>query len=213
MTIIWHDAEQGSDEWIAARRGAITGSRIREARDKLKGGQMSKAAIAYAQDVARERCGGIPAPVYVNAAMRTGTEQEPVARMQYESETGYLIEEVGFAATDDGKFGCSVDGLIGADGVWECKTMVSSATLFTAIVDGDISAYRDQCLFAMWLLGRKWVDLSLWCPDLQMLHTVRLTRNEDELTDLETDLMAFERFVDGLKSALTDKLHLNAALA
>lgn len=66
-------------------------------------------------DTARERCGGKAADVYVNSAMRFGTEQEPLARVAYEDATGLLVEEVGFAFTTDGKFGVSVDGLVDAE--------------------------------------------------------------------------------------------------
>ncbi len=206
MSIVWNNAEQGSDEWLQARKGAITGSRARDTRDKLKSGAPSKAALAYAMDTARERCGGQPAPVFVNAAMRTGTEQEPFARMAYEERTGAIVEEVGFAHTDDGRFGCSVDGLIGADGVWEGKTMVSSDALFTSLVDGDVSAYRDQCNFALWLLGRKWVDLTLWCADLELLHIIRIQRDDDEIERLESDLIAFDRLVTQYEDKLRAKM-------
>lgn len=202
MTILWDTSPQKSAEWLQARVGAITGSRIRDARDKLRSGAPGSKAIGYAMDTARERAGGIVPPLFQNAAMRTGTEQEPFARMRYESETGDLVQEVGFAHTDDGRFGASVDGLIGDHGVWECKTMVSSATLFRAVVDGDISDYRDQCVFAMWLLGRRWVDLSLWCPDMDLLHTIRIERDEDEIAAMETDLVAFDRLVDSLATKL-----------
>jgi exodeoxyribonuclease (lambda-induced) len=157
-------------------------------------------------DVARERVGGTVPPLYQNAAMRTGTEQEPIARMRYEAETGELLEEVGFAYTEDRKFGVSVDSLIGLDGVWECKTLVSSDTLFTAMVDGDITGYIDQCNGAMWLLGRKWCDLTLWCPDLQLMHTIRIERDDNAIEDLEADLMAFERMVTQYEAALRAKL-------
>ena len=197
---------QGSDEWLAARRGVITASRFKDARDKLKSNSPSKASLAYAYDVARERLGGFAPPVFQNAAMKFGTEQEPIARARYEAETGELVTEVGFVKTDDRKFGVSVDGLIGDDGVWECKTMVSSATMFTVVVDGDISEYVDQCNGAMWLLGRKWVDLSLWVPDLDILTTIRIDRNDDVIEKLEADLVAFERTVSGFEASLAKLL-------
>jgi exodeoxyribonuclease (lambda-induced) len=204
--MIFDQSPQGSPEWLAIRKGCITASRAKDARDRLKNGQHSAKALTYARDKARERCGGKAPEVYVNAAMREGTEQEPLARMRYEADTGRLIEEVGFAYTEDGKFGVSVDGLIGDDGVWECKTMVSSDTLFTAMVDGDVSAYIDQCNFALWLLGRKWVDLSLWCADLQVLHTIRIERNDDAIEALEADMLAFEKLVTQYETALRAKL-------
>lgn len=204
--IAFDASPQGSAEWLAARRGLITGSMAATARDKLRDGRPSKSCLDYAMDTARERLGGKAMAVFVNAAMRLGTEQEPIARQRYETETGNLVVEVGFACTDDRKFGCSVDGLIDHDGIWECKTMVSSATLFKAVVDGEISEYRDQCLFEMWLLARQWTDLSLWCPDLSLLHTVRIHRDDDEINRLESDMMDFETRVGTYESRLRAKM-------
>lgn len=204
--MIVHTDAQGSPAWLAARRGCITASRFKDARDKLKSGQPSKACIAYAMDVARERVGGLVPPTFQNAAMRTGQIEEPVARMMREAETGVFIEEAGFITTDDRLFGISVDGLIGEPGMWECKTMVSSATLFCALVDGDISEYRDQCVGGMWLLRKQWVDLSMWCPDLALLHTIRIHRDEQEIQRLEDDLMAFSALVSQYETKLRAKL-------
>jgi exodeoxyribonuclease (lambda-induced) len=201
-----YDFEQGSDEWKNVRKGAITGSKFKDARDRLKNGNPSSKAILYAQDVARERCGGTAEKVFQNAAMRIGSEQEQFANAAYEARTGKLVEPVGFFKTDDGMFGLSPDGLIDDDGVLEIKTMVGSSTLFTAVADGDISAYQDQCDGYLWLLGRKWVDLVLWAPDMadlgldMVIH--RITRNEERIEKLEADLMAFSLTVRTYESAL-----------
>ncbi len=200
--MIHHNHEQGSEAWLAARKGCITGSRFKDCRDKLKSGGPSKACIAYAMDTARERVGGCAPAKFQNAAMRTGTEQEPLARLAYERRTGNLVEEVGFFTTEDGLFGLSPDGLIDDDGVLEIKTMVSSDTLFTAVADGDVSAYMDQCLGYLWLLGRQWVDLTLWCPDLNHMVIKRITRDEDAIEALEADLMAFARLVTQYENTL-----------
>lgn len=204
--IEWSFAPQGTEEWLAARRGVITASNFKLAKDRLKSGQRSKTALAYAMDVARERAGGTAPAKFQTAAMRTGQEQEPVARMRREDEAGYLIELVGFAYTEDRKFGGSVDGLIDIEGIWECKAMVSSETLFTAMVEGDISEYVDQCDGNMWLLGRKWCDLSLWCPDLQRLHTVRIARDDDRIEALERELLDFDKLVESYASRLRQVL-------
>lgn len=198
----WLQLDQGSEEWLTARRGKITGSRFKDARDKLKGGQPSKACLGYAMDIARERIGGSAPPKFQNAAMRTGTEQEPFARAMYEARTGHMVDEAGFYLSDDAVFGLSPDGLINDDGVLEIKTMVSSETLFTAVADGDVSAYMDQCMGYLWLLGRQWVDLVLWCPDLNHMAIHRITRNEDAIEALEADLMAFARLVTQYENTL-----------
>lgn len=204
--MIHHTHEQGSEAWLAVRKGCITGSRFKDCRDKLKGGQPSKACIAYAMDTARERLGGNAPTKFQNAAMRIGTEQEDVARRMYERRTGNLVEEVGFFTTEDARFGLSPDGLVDDDGVVEIKTMVSSDTLFTAVASGDVSAYLDQCLGYLWLLGRKWVDLVLWAPDFEHMVIKRITRDEDAIEELEADLVAFAKLVqtyeDTLRAAL-----------
>lgn len=195
--IHFDNAPQGSDEWLAIRRGRITGSRFKDARDRIKNGDLSAKSRLYAMDVARERVGGKAPQVFSNAAMRTGTEQEPHARMAYEIGQAALVEEAGFAYTDDGLFGVSVDGLVSDTGIVEIKTMVSSETLFRAVVQRDISEYMDQCMGALWLLGRRWCDLCLWAPDLpeKKLHVIRIDRDDDYIGALETDLMSFARTV------------------
>ena len=212
MTIIHHDYPQGSDEWLAVRRGAVTGSRFKDCRDKLKSGLPSKACIAYAMDVARERCGGFAPAKFQNAAMRVGVEQEPLARRAYENATGNLVEEVGFFTTQDGLFGLSPDGLIDDDGVLEIKTMVSSDTLFTAFAAGDVSEYIDQCNGYLWLLGRQWVDLVLWAPDLGVHIVKRITRDEEAIEALEADLMAFQKLVAQYETSLRKALQGTAVV-
>ena len=209
--MITYNDPQGSDEWLAARRGVITASKFADARTKLKSGEPAKAALSYAMGVARERAGGTVPALFQTAAMRLGSEQESVARLQYETDTGAMVVEAGFICTDDRRFGVSVDGLIGEAGVWECKTMVSSDTLFTALVGGDVSAYRDQCVGALWLLRRQWIDLSLWCPDLQLLRTIRIERDEAEIERLEAEMVAFERQVSRYELDLRAVLSPTAA--
>ena len=218
--ILWSMAPQGCEEWLAVRRGRITGSRIKDALDfkaptkkqqdaGIKRGEPSSKRLNYAMDTARERVGGRAAEVFVNAAMRLGSAEETPARVTYEDKTGNMVEQVGFAYTEDGKFGCSVDGLILRPQpskllrVWECKTMVSSDTLFGALIDGDITAYRHQCLFNMWLLGAEAVELYLHAWDIPALSKIIvIERDDNEIQALEDDLMEFERLVSEYEAKL-----------
>lgn len=206
--IVWDTSPQGSEAWLAARKGCLTGSQFRVCREKNKGGSYTAKALLYAQNTARERVGGKAPPVYVNGPMRFGTEQEPFCRQSYELQTGRTVMEVGFAATFDRKFGCSVDGLVHPDGMVEIKTLVSSDTLFNVLVDGDISDYIDQINGALWLLGLKWCDLCLWAPDLptSQLTIVRTERNDDEIEALEADLWEFDRLVCTYEAALRNRI-------
>ena len=130
-------------------------------------------------------------------------EQEPAARFAYELQTGAFVEQTGFWAK--GRFGVSPDGLVGNDGLIEIKTMCSSATLFRAAVDGDVSDYLDQIVGELWLLGRQWCDLCLWAPDLGdegALIVRRIERDETEILALDADLTAFAEIVDSLERKL-----------
>lgn len=210
----WLNLEQGSDEWLTARRAKITGSRFKDARDKLRDGKTpSKACLSYAMDIARERVGGSAPAKFQNAAMRTGTEQEPFARAMYEARTGYMVDEAGFYLSDDAVFGLSPDGLIDDDGVLEIKTAVASETLFTTVAEQDLSAYMDQCLGYLWLLGRQWVDLCIWVPDLGHMVIKRITRDEDAIEALEADLLAFAALVGKYETALNNALTPETAAA
>lgn len=213
MKFTFNDAPQGSEEWLQSRKGRITGSKFKIARDKLKSGALSSKAILYAEDVARERLGGKAASVFVNKAMQFGTEQEPFARAAYETTTGNIVQEVGFAASDCGLYGLSPDGLIGDDGVLEIKTMVGSDTLFTAVVDGDLSEYMDQVNGYLLFLNRQWVDVVLWTPDLEdtglglVIH--RIHRDEKALAELRMDLDKFAALVREYESKLRRKAAAN----
>lgn len=213
MNMIYHDAPQGSPEWLEARRGLVTGSKFKYAREKLKSGKPSGKCVLYAQDVARERCGGKAAGIYVNGAMKYGSEQEPLARAAYETTTGHIVTEVGFAASECGLFGLSPDGLVDDDGVIEIKTLVGSDNLFTAAVDEDFSEYIDQCLGYLLFLDRQWVDLVLWAPDLENtglgLSIHRIHRDEAAIAALKSDLDDFSKLVRQYESALRKKAAAN----
>lgn len=123
--------------------------------------------------------------------------------MAYEVATGAFVAEAGFICTDDRRFGGSVDGMIEESGLWECKAMVSSDTLFTAVVDGDISEYVAQCNGNMWLLGRQWIDLHLWVYDMPHLsQIIRIERDDDVINDLEKDLWQFAMLVEDYERRL-----------
>lgn len=195
--------EQGSPEWKQARAGKVTASRAKDARDRLKSGAPSGKQIAYACQVALERVSGAPADMtFENWQMREGHAQEPIARTAYERLTGNLVDEVGAFATDDDLFLYSPDGLIDDDGLLEVKTLFSPERIMTIVGNGDTSDFEDQCMFGLWLTGRQWIDLAVWVPSLEHMAVKRITRDEDRIEALESDLMAFARLVAQYETTL-----------
>jgi hypothetical protein len=169
--------------------------------------QWGAKATGYAAQVAVERIAGHPIDkLYENWQMREGRDQEPLARAAYDVETGHIVTEVGFVTTDDRQFGYSADGFIGDDGLLEIKTLLSAEVILKVIGSGDLSAYIDQCMGGLWITGRQWLDLVLWAPALEPIDrhlTIHhLTRDEEAIEALESDLLAFARMVGEAEKAL-----------
>jgi len=228
--MLFHNAPQGSEQWLADRVGVITASRYKDARDfnaptaaeKKEGktrGKPSAKCCAYAAQVAVERIAGRSVErVFESWQMREGKEQEALARAAYDVETGNIVNEVGLVTTDDRLFGYSPDGFVGEDGLLEIKTLLSADVIVKVVGEGDLSAYMDQCLGGLWLTGRQWIDLVLWAPALEsigrQLTIKRITRDENAIEALEADLLDFAALVRKnealLRGAANDALPLAA---
>jgi hypothetical protein len=213
---------QGSDDWLQLRVGKITASKFKDARDRnkpVKGETVGKPAakcIAYAAQVAVERIAGRSVgKTFQSWQMNEGHEQEPAARNAYDVETGHVVQEVGAIGTEDDVFLYSPDGLIGADGLLEIKTLLSPEVILRVVGGGDLSDYMDQCLGGLWITGRKWIDLVLWAPALEPIGRAltihHITRNEDAIERLECDLIAFAAMVKRNEKLLMGELEAQAA--
>lgn len=205
-----YDVPQGDEAWLQLRAGKVTASRCKDARDTLKSGKPSSKQTAYAAQVAVERIAGRPVDqAFATWQMREGQTNEPLARMAYEELTGNLVEEVGAFGTDDDLFLYSPDGVVGADGLIEIKSLFSADRIVQIVVGGDYSDFEDQCRFGLWLTGRKWIDLIVWCPALESIGlsmTIRrINRDEDAIEAMEAELLAFAGTVQGIESKLRAK--------
>ena len=201
------NAPQGSEAWLQARVGKITASRFKDARDRNKPakgetiGKPSAKCYGYAAQVAVERIAARPVDkLFESWQMREGSEQEPHARHAYDLETGNIVTEVGAIESDCGRFLYSPDGIIGDDGLLEIKTLLSPERILRIVGDGDLSDFIDQCIGGLWITGRKWIDLALWCPALEPigrdLTIHHIEREATAIAALESDLLAFARLVD-----------------
>lgn len=209
--MIVYDDEQGSPEWHAARAGVTTASMFSTARGKYESGankgQPLKGALDYAFGLAIERISGLPLDDgFETFYTRRGHELEPVALDKYETLTGNIVTRCGFVSTDDRKFGCSADGLVGDAGGVEVKCWTDPVKLRAVLTGDSTDAVSDQCLGGMWLTRREWWDFVLYCPALEAigrdLTVIRIHRDEDKITALEADLVAFDKLVEGYREQL-----------
>lgn len=187
MTIVYHnDLIQGSDAWHEARRGLLTASEIdRILTPTLKIADNPKSRM-HLWELAAQRISEYVEPSYISDAMLRGHEDEIEARNLYREHFA-PVEEVGFVTNDKWGFtlGCSPDGLVGADGMIECKSRVQKYQVQTIVenyVDGTFpDEFKLQVQCGLLVTGRKWCDLVSYSGGLPMI-PIRVEA-DDEIHD------------------------------
>lgn len=189
---------QGSPEWHLARCGVASASRFAAVMATIKTGEAAERRN-YRTDLIVERLTGRPLDAFTTAAMKQGIEREPCARQAYESQTGNLVEEVGFCRLEALDAGASPDGLIDDDGGLEIKCPERSAHLRYLQQDMEPPEYTWQIQGGMWVTGRAWWDFVSFNPDfpegLQLI-VRRIKRNEEAIKKLAAEVEKFLCEVD-----------------
>lgn len=170
MTLIELQLEQGSEEWLAARRGMVTASVVGQLLTptlKVADNDTSRAVIAT---LAAERISGWTDETPMTSDMWRGVEHEPFARDRYAEHNKVTVKQVGFMVRDDWGFrlGASPDGLIGDDGGLEIKCPRSKTHIRTIIADQVPAHYMAQVQACLLVSDRKWWDFASFCAGLPM---------------------------------------------
>lgn len=175
MTITYHrDLTQGSDEWLAARCGLITASEVKLLLTPTFKPADNDKTRAHIWELAAQRITRYVEPAYISDDMLRGQEEEYYARRLY-AEQFAPVDEVGFITNDRWGFtlGYSPDGLVGADGLIECKSRRQKYQIQTIVEwwrDQTAPAdYLLQCQTGMLVAERKWIDLVSYSGGLPMI--------------------------------------------
>lgn len=156
------DYEQGSGLWMKARCGLLTASEFdRIITPTLKIADNPKSR-AHLWELAAQRISEYVEPTYIGDAMLRGHEDEMRARALY-AEHFAPVTECGFVTNDKWGFtlGCSPDGLVGEDGLIECKSRVQKYHVQT------ISEYHETgeipAEFVLQIQGQLLITERQWC--------------------------------------------------
>lgn len=203
------ECEQGSMEWHDLRRGVPTASefqRILPPKTRKPGA----GARSYLEELIgdtfsiyyREN-----AEKFTSKAVAWGEQTEAEARKWYSFHRKTDVRQVGFITTDDGRFGCSPDGLIGDDGGLELKCPQAN-THARYIIDGGLpDEYIGQVHGALIVTGRTWWDFCSYCPGEPPWKSGIVVRVErDDYTDalaaqLETFWEQYQEALAKIKAA------------
>lgn len=198
--------EQGTEEWVRARLGRLTASRIADATTRTKSGWGASRANLMAALVA-ERLTGVPQDTFTNAAMQWGSETEPQARAAYEFYRDCTVEQVGFIEHPTiAMSGASPDGLVGTDGLLEIKCPGTAQHIETLLGEPIAEKYIKQMQWQMACTGRAWCEFASFDPRLPerlRLFVLRVPRNDVVIAGLEREAVAFLTELDVKVAALS----------
>ncbi len=197
---------QGSPEWLAARAGKVTASRIND----VMAAKTTAAYRDYRAQIVAEILTGVPQESgFTNAAMQWGTEQEKFARAEYEMFCAWTVDEVGLVIHPTIEQGAaSPDGLVSTDGLVEIKCPKTSTHLQTLVDKKQPRQYENQMLWQMACTGRQWCDFVSYDPrlpeDLQ-LFVHRFDRDQERIDAIEEAVKQFLTEVDEMIDKIKEK--------
>lgn len=202
-----HYCTQASPEWWELRRGIPTASGF----DRIltPTGKKSAQWDGYIAELAADtQC---QTPSFFSqygvrtGAMEHGTATEPDARRWYSVERDVDVRQVGFCMSDDGRYGCSPDGLVGDDGALElkCPQPKTQAKYILKGYDCLPTEYKPQVHGHLIVTERPWVDFMSYCPGFRCI----LVRVEpDAYTKLLAEAVA--EFLERYEQELREKYKL-----
>jgi hypothetical protein len=149
------ECEQGTPTWLAARAGVVTASEADALVTPLCKPRKGQGVETYLNRKVAERILGFPEQTgSAGFFADQGSMLEKLAIPYFSFEKDLQVERVGFITSDDGKCGCSPDGLIGATSGLECKCPIAS-TMVGYLREGVVPPeYLPQIHFSMWVMGR-----------------------------------------------------------
>lgn len=163
------DLLQGSDEWLQARCGLLTASEVKLIITPTGKVANNDKTRAHAYELAFQRITGFVEPQYVSDAMLRGQDDEIYARAAY-AEHYAPVTETGFITNDCWGFtiGYSPDGLVGDDGLIECKSRLGKYQVQTIATNEVPDEYMLQLQTGLLVTGREWIDFISYSGGLPM---------------------------------------------
>lgn len=201
MSVIHTEYQQGSEAWLTARAGIPTASEF----DQLITAELKPRAWSTAMPntyLARKLAEywiGRPMISYKGAQTDQGNILEEQAIPWYEQEFNIDVQRVGMVTTDDGRIGCSPDGLIGEDGGVEIKCP-EAPTHVRYLLDGVVPKdYLPQVYGNLYVTGRKWWRFVSYRRHFPKL-VIKVNRDEKEMAAIEDVLEDFlSKFDQGIQ--------------
>jgi len=200
--------EQGSNEWLEARRGMLTasviGQLITPSTMKVADNPKSRSIVA---ELAAERISGFTDDHYASDDMMRGHDVEPLAIKAYEKFTGNPVTTLGFMVREELEFklGCSPDGLVDDDGMIEIKSRQPKKHVLTVLADAVPPENIAQCQAALFVSGRDWLHYVSYSGGLE-LFPILVEPDERWFDAIATAATQFEKAVTQMVDTYTTRV-------
>ena len=169
MIKYFFDIEQGTEEWLALRCGIQTASEMKLIVTTTLWQASNDKERAHLYELLGQRITGYVEPRYIGDDMLRGQWDEVEARIKYREHFA-PVTECGFVTNDDHGFviGYSPDGLVGDDGLIECKSRRQKFQAETISTDQVPAEYMLQLQTGLLVTGRQWIDFVSYCGGMPM---------------------------------------------
>ena len=214
---VFHEAfDQGSEQWLAARCGLLTASEMHSIVTPTGKIAANDKTRAHEWELLAQRITKHVEPQHMNDNFIRGHEDEITARNLY-SQNFAPVQKVGFVTNSAWGFtiGYSPDGLVGDDGLIECKSRRQRFQVETLMTGEVPTEHIIQCQTGLLVTGRKWLDYLSFSgglpmpairvfpdPEMQAAIVAAATAFEQRLAD---KLARYSATIDTLRTVPTER--------
>lgn len=175
--VVYHrDVIQGTAEWMKLRTGILTASEMKLILTPTLKVANNDKARSHLWELLAQRITGFVEESYESWDILRGREDEMEARMVYSREYA-PVEECGFITNDEWGFmlGYSPDGLVGDDGLIECKSRKQKYQVETIVEYAAKNTIPTEFMLqhqtGLVVSKRKWIDFISYSGGLPMSTT------------------------------------------
>ena len=210
---IFADVTQWEQDWLLLRAWVITWTRLKA----VNSAPSTATYKTLMQELISEDLAPLPES-FQNDAMQRWNLLEPIAREEYEKQTGLKVDELGFCLHETRKYlGLSADGFV-MNAKWiydhwvEIKCM-GPKNHIKAIIDNKIPAEYKWQIVNYYLINEdlETLDMFLFNPDMYLeklqTHTIKTKRSdfEKELKEIIPKIDEFKKQWEETINNLTKK--------
>jgi exodeoxyribonuclease (lambda-induced) len=187
--------EQRSIQWAKLHLGIPTASGFDKIMTPLLKPRTGEQPRTYMLEKVAERLTGMPAQIFSSFSTEQGIALEQEGQVAWQIAHDQQIGYTGFILAEDGRCGCSPDGLIGDDAGFELKCP-GTANHMKYLEDGILPKdYAAQVHGSLYVSGRARWHFCSYHRGLPFFEIV-IERDEEKMESIHESLEAFYKDFD-----------------